>query len=128
LDIDWTTLVKEAEHASRRAYARYSHFAVGAAVLTSDGRVVTGSNIENASYGLTMCAERVAVFAAVAGGARELVAAVIYTPTDQPTPPCGACRQVLAEFARDLPIRLVCKNGDTAEHSLAELLPHTFRL
>jgi cytidine deaminase len=126
LQINWKVLTEAAEQASRQAYAVYSNFAVGAAVCTSEGRVFAGCNVENSSYGLTMCAERVAVFTAAAQGVRELAAVAIYTPTDEPAMPCGACRQVLAEFASDLPVRITCKGGATAEYKLAELLPHRF--
>lgn len=128
MTIDWETLVRTAELASGQAYAKYSNFRVGAAVLTADGRVFAGCNVENGSYGLTICAERTAVFTAVAAGATELLAAAVYTPTNQPVTPCGACRQVLAEFADDMPIRMACAGGTTLEYSLGELLPHTFRL
>ncbi len=127
MQIDWPKLTTAAEQASMHAYAKYSNFAVGAAVLTADGRIFSGANVENASFGLTICAERAAAFAAVSAGATVFVAVAIYTPTDEPVAPCGACRQVLAEFARDMPVHSICKAGVTAEYSFAELLPHTFR-
>jgi cytidine deaminase len=122
-------LVRAALDARRHAYAPYSHFAVGAALLTVDGEIVTGVNVENASYGMTICAERAAVFAAVSRGSREFEAIAIATPGGHA--PCGACRQVLAEFAPDLVVILV--NADQPEQSpqqvrLIELLPHSFRL
>jgi cytidine deaminase len=92
-------LIAAAAMAMRRAYCPYSRFAVGAAVLTADNRVFTGCNVENASYGLTICAERNAAAAAVAAGARRITAVAVVTRTGTPVPPCGACRQVLAEFA-----------------------------
>lgn len=128
MDIDFTRLEQLARQASESAYAPYSHFAVGAAVQTRDGEFFSGSNIENASYGLTICAERVATFTAVASGAREIVALAIYTPTPQPVPPCGACRQVLCEFAEELSISAHCLTGARAEWRLSELLPEAFRL
>lgn len=120
-------LVHAARAARAHAYAPYSNYFVGAAVLTSDGRIFTGCNVENASYGLTVCAERVAVFSAVAAGAREVVTVAVCTP-DGATP-CGACRQVLAEFVPDLsacPVLVVKPDAFVARYTLAELLPHHF--
>ena len=115
-----------AREAAHRAYAPYSHFVVGAAVLSDDGRIHTGANVENASFGLSICAERCAIFRAVADGGRRIEAIVVYTPTADATPPCGACRQVLAEFGADAMI--VCCSDGAPDHRyrLAELLPHTF--
>jgi cytidine deaminase len=122
-------LAQAARAARAHAYAPYSGYAVGAAVLTDDGQVVAGCNVENASYGLSLCAERVAVFRAIAAGARRLVAAAVCTP-DGGTP-CGACRQVLLEFA-DAPesfaVWVVSPDRVIARYTLAELLPHGFRL
>lgn len=128
MQIDWNSLTDAARQAGRQAYARYSNFPVGAALLAADGRVFTGCNVENASYGLTICAERVAVFSAVAAGAREIVAAVVHTSTTEPASPCGACRQVLSEFSDNMVVRMVCDGDDHAEYPLAELLPHSFEL
>jgi cytidine deaminase len=115
-----------AVEAAHRAYAPYSRFAVGATVLSEDGRIHTGANVENASFGLSICAERNAIFRAVAEGARRIGAMVVYTPTAEATPPCGACRQVLAEFGADALI--VCCSDGAADrrYHLAELLPETF--
>jgi cytidine deaminase len=115
-----------AVEAARRAYAPYSRFAVGAAVLSADGRIHTGANVENASFGLSICAERNAIFRAVADGARTIDAIVVYTPTADATPPCGACRQVLAEFGADALI--VCCSDGAADrrYRVAELLPQAF--
>ncbi|HEV7413120.1 MAG TPA: cytidine deaminase [Casimicrobiaceae bacterium] len=115
-----------AVEAAHRAYAPYSRFAVGAAVLSDDGRIHTGANVENASFGLSICAERNAIFRAVADGARRIEAMVVYTPTADATPPCGACRQVLAEFGADALI--VCCSDGAADrrYPLAELLPEAF--
>lgn len=122
-------LIQLARSARQHAYAPYSHYAVGACVQTNDGRFFTGCNIENASYGLSICAERVAVFQAVAEGARSIVAVAIVT-ADGGTP-CGACRQVLTEFAPKLEECLVwvaTPDHIVGVHRLSELLPHAFRL
>lgn len=116
-----------AKAAAANAYAPYSGFRVGAAVLTEDGAIHAGCNVENASYGLTVCAERNAIFQAVAQGAGRIRAIVVYTATPAPTTPCGACRQVIAEFGRDA--QILCCTDDAAadvEFRLAELLPSAF--
>jgi len=119
-------LVTAARRAAKDAYAPYSKFPVGAAALTRSGKIFTGCNVENASYGLTNCAERTAVFNAVAGGRRELTAVAVYTPTGKPTFPCGACRQVINEFGPAAKIVCVCDSPERVEATLAELLPHAF--
>ena len=126
-DADWARLTHAAREASAAAYCPYSHFAVGAAVLAGDGRVFAGCNVENASFGLTICAERNAIAQAVAAGAREIVAVCVFTPTKQPTPPCGACRQVIVEFG-SAEVLAVCSADVTARWSAAELLPGAFGL
>jgi len=105
------------------AYAPYSKFAVGAALLTKSGRIITGCNVENLSFGLTICAERAAVFTAVAMGEREFEAIAVVADSKTPVTPCGACRQVLAEFAADLPICSANLEGERFESTLRELLP-----
>ena len=120
------TLRRLAKEASLAAYCPYSQFHVGAAILASDGSIATGCNVENASYGLTICAERNAVFHAVSTGARTIVAVVIYTPTAEPTAPCGACRQVLNEFGPDAAVLSFCDGPDVLESTVAELLPKAF--
>lgn len=119
-------LVELAESARERAYAPYSGFRVGAALRTSDGAVYTGSNVENASLGLTTCAERVAVFAAVHAGAREVETVVIATEGEEAVAPCGACRQVLLEFGPDLEVVSVA-GAARRSWKLSELLPAPFR-
>ena len=121
-------LREAARNASANAYAPYSEFRVGAACLTAGGRIFTGVNVENASYGLSVCAERNAVFQAVAAGERHIQAVFVYTPTAEPTTPCGACRQVLSEFGRDMTILCHCDGDAVLETSIAELLPHRFHL
>jgi len=121
-------LVEAATRARERAYAPYSNFRVGAAVRAPDGRVFAGCNVENASYGLSVCAERVAIFNAIAQGAREIDAIAVCTDAPAPATPCGACRQVIAEFAHNAPIALANTGGVLVVTSLAELLPQPFRL
>ena len=119
-------LIRTARLAASRAYCVYSRFAVGAALLTHSGNVISGCNVENASYGLTICAERSAVFQAVAAGQTQFRAIVIYTPTLLPTAPCGACRQVLNEFSPDLQVICVCDSDERRTYQLSELLPAAF--
>jgi cytidine deaminase len=119
-------LVVAALAARRLAYAPYSKFLVGAAVRARDGRVFVGANVENASYGLAICAERAAVVAAVLAGARDLVGAAVATSTSPPASPCGMCRQTLAEFATDMPV-VLASDEERVVTRLAELLPGAFR-
>ncbi|MBX3056480.1 MAG: cytidine deaminase [Anaerolineae bacterium] len=117
-------LIQAAVAVREQAYAPYSKYPVGAALLTPDGRIFTGVNVENASYGLTICAERTAVFKAVSEGCREFVAVAV--ATENAGSPCGACRQVLAEFAGDVPVWLVNDKGHGRETTLFTLLPDHF--
>jgi cytidine deaminase len=117
-------LIATAVTARKTAYAPYSNYQVGAAVLADDGRIYPGANVENASYGLTICAERVAVCKAVTAGAKRLLAVVVATGNGGS--PCGACRQVLVEFAADIPVWLVDGDGATRQTSLYTLLPDHF--
>jgi cytidine deaminase len=119
-------LIVLAKKASAKAYCRYSNFRVGAAVLTTSGEVYTGCNVENASYGLTICAERNAVFHTVAEGKRKIAAVVIYTPTEAPSAPCGACRQVINEFGPDALVVCACDGTEVLTKKLSELLPDAF--
>lgn len=125
-DQDREALVAAAGEARERAYAPYSGFQVGAALLSDDGSRFTGANVENASYGLSMCAERTAVFHAVAEGVRRLRALAVVASNEEPTWPCGACRQVLYEFGPDLVVISEGKGGRREERSLADLLPEAF--
>jgi cytidine deaminase len=124
LDADWQELAAAAAGARADAYVPYSGFGVGAAVRTVDGRIYTGANIENAAYGLTVCAERVAIWKAVSEGHRRLAALALVTETG--SSPCGSCRQVMAEFARELPVLIADTDGHAWLTSLAELLPLAF--
>jgi cytidine deaminase len=118
-------LIAAARRAQASAYAPYSSFRVGAALESADGRVFVGCNVENASYGLTICAERAAVCAALVAGIRKFRRAVVISDVDPPAAPCGACRQVLAEFGLDLPITGVGPT-QTVDWTLADLLPVAF--
>ncbi|MCH9016085.1 MAG: cytidine deaminase [Gemmatimonadetes bacterium] len=118
-------LIAAATEAQRNAYAPYSKYPVGAAVETSDGRVFAGCNVENASLGLTICAERVAVGAAVSAGARDIKSVVVVTNSVPPAAPCGACRQVLAEFGSEIAI-LAVGPGGSRKWKISELLPDSF--
>lgn len=130
---DLAAALDAARQARARAYAPYSNYRVGAAIVTSGGRIFAGCNVENATFGASVCAERSAVFAMVAAGHRDPVACVLVVGGDRPAPPCGICRQVLAEFARDLHLLLAAERSDgrivrRASARLGALLPHAFRL
>ncbi len=121
-------LFEEAKKISKNAYAKYSGFPLGAALLGKSGRIYTGVNVENASFGLTICAERSAVFSAVSQGEKEFSALAVYVDSDLSFPPCGACRQVLSEFCSpDMPI-LYGNNHKIVSTTLGELLPQSFSL
>ena len=122
-----TELIKLAVEVSQQAYVPYSHFPVSAVLVTKDDQIYTGVNIENASFGLTNCGERTAIFKAVSEGAREFKELIVYGQTDKPISPCGACRQVMAEFFEpDLPVTLVSKDKSTVVMTVKELLPYSF--
>jgi cytidine deaminase len=125
-------LVQEAKEVRKRSYSPYSKYAVGAAIATRKGSVFIGTNVENASFGATICAERSAVMAMIAAGEREPIACAVVTGDREPASPCGICRQVLAEFNDDIPIAMVglgSREGETGRVlSLSELLPHQFKL
>jgi cytidine deaminase len=120
------TIVHAARIARERAQAGFSHFKVGAALETEDGRIITGCNIENSTYGLTMCAERVAIFKAVSEGYGSFTRIAVVADTPRPTTPCGACRQILWEFAGDIEVILADLTKVRTRHQLKDLLPHPF--
>ena len=120
------TLIDFARRARRHAHARFSGFKVGAALETQDGTIITGCNVENATYGLTMCAERVAMFKALSEGHRRFRRVAVVADTAAPTPPCGSCRQILWEFGGDLEVLLANLRRQTGTYRLAELLPLPF--
>jgi len=121
-------LTVAARKAAGRAYAPYSRFKVGAAILTPAGKIYAGCNVENASYGLCNCAERSAIFGAVSNGEKRLKIAcvVVFTPTDTPTAPCGACRQVIYEFGPSARVISICRSRARLDHAINELLPNAF--
>ncbi|HXG93794.1 MAG TPA: cytidine deaminase [Blastocatellia bacterium] len=120
-------LVERAKEARSMAHAPYSNFEVGAALLAADGRVFTGCNIENSTYGLTMCAERVAIFKAVSEGAQEISKMAVVADFDNPTPPCGCCRQMIWEFSSDdTEVILANLSGDVQKFAIKELFPEAF--
>ena len=124
--MDTDTLIATAREARERAYAPYSGYAVGAAVRTAPGRVFSGANVENASYGLTVCAERVALWKALSEGESTFTEIAVVTAAERPTPPCGACRQLLWEFCGDIPVYMVSTKGKSATLKLSELVPYAF--
>ncbi len=123
MDTKYNELIQSASAARLKAYAPYSQFAVGAAVQCRSGVIYVGTNIENISYGLTVCAERIAIGSAIAAGEREFVAIAVVADTVEPIVPCGACRQFLAEFAPDLIIVSATLRGDQKIEDLSHLLP-----
>jgi cytidine deaminase len=125
--IDWDALVEKARQVRENAYARFSGFEVGAALLTDDGRIISGCNVENSSLSLTICAERAAVFKAVSEGHTGFRAIVVYSSSDPPARPCGACRQVLYQFNPDMEVLCVNGKGDKDKFVLSQLLPEGFR-
>jgi cytidine deaminase len=119
-------LVDAARRAREHAVATFSGFKVGAALETADGQIITGCNVENATYGLTVCAERIAMFKALSEGHRQFVRVAVVADTDAPTPPCGACRQILWEFGGNLEVVLANLADRRGTHHLKDLLPLPF--
>ncbi len=124
--LDWEPMISVAREAQKNSYSPYSEFAVGAALITGNGKIFAGCNVENASYSATVCAERTAIGNAVVDGERNPIAMVVLTDADHPIAPCGICRQVLAEFCDDIPILLLDGEGRRRLTSLSELLPLQF--
>jgi cytidine deaminase len=122
------SLVSEARRAAENAYSPFSKVKVGAAILTSDGQVFSGCNVENSSYGLSICAERTAAVKAVSSGARSFKAVAVVSNLEGLTYPCGACRQFLSEFGDDITVIVAPRKGKVMRHGLGELLPETFLL
>ncbi|MHB8734900.1 MAG: cytidine deaminase [Terriglobales bacterium] len=123
---DWDAMLAAATAARERALAPFSRFRVGAALATAAGLIITGCNIENASYGLTVCAERVALWKALSDGHRHFAALLVVADTETLTPPCGACRQLIWEFGGDLPVRLANLHGRQETLRAGTLLPRAF--
>ena len=122
-----TELIDLAIETSKNAYVPYSHFPIGAVLVANDGSIYTGGNIENASFSLTNCGERTAIFKAVSEGQRDFSELIVYGETERPISPCGACRQVMVEFFKpDLKVTLVAKDKTTVEMTVGELLPYSF--
>lgn len=122
-----TELIDLAIETSKKAYVPYSHFPIGAVLVAKNGQIFTGVNIENASFGLTNCGERTAIFKAISEGVTEFEELIVYGETQNPVSPCGACRQVMAEFfSKDLKVTLVAKDKSTVVMTVKELLPYSF--
>ena len=122
-----TELIDLAIETSKKAYVPYSHFPIGVVLVAKDGSVYTGVNVENASFSLTNCGERTAIFKAVSDGQRDFSELIVYGQTEKPISPCGACRQVMVEFFKpDLKVTLVAKDKTTVEMTVGELLPYSF--
>lgn len=123
---EYDKLIEEAKKAREKAYTPYSKFKVGAAVLTSEGKIFSGCNIENASFSLSTCAERVAIFKAISEGANKLKAVAIIADTKRPCTPCGACRQVISEFGENIVLIMANLKGDIKISKIDKLLPNAF--
>ena len=119
-------LIEAAVNVRGHAHAPYSNFKVGAAVHTKNGKIYTGCNIENATYGLTICAERVAIFKAISEGEKKIAAIAVVADTEELTPPCGACRQIIWEFCGDIPVIFANLKGDSEIIQMNELFPRAF--
>ena len=126
---DYKLLMDKAKEASKMSYSPFSRFAVGASVFAKSGKIYTGCNVENSSFGMTICAERCAIFKAVSEGEREISAIAIYSPNSDDCNPCGACRQVMYEFQGDNDIEIVTENmGELVIRKLSEYLPYGFKI
>ena len=123
---EYDALIAAASKVRENAHAKFSNFKVGAALRTASGKIFTGCNIENATYGLTVCAERTAIFKAISEGERRFDAIAVVTDTDTLTPPCGACRQIIWEFCGDVPVTLANLKGKTETLRMSQLFPKPF--
>lgn len=129
MNIDYELLMNKAKEASKYSYSPFSKFAVGAAVLMSNGSIYTGCNIENSSFGMTICAERCAIFKAVSEGQKEVLAVAIYSPNEDDCYPCGACRQVMFEFQGENEISVITESqGNLITRKMSDFLPYGFRI
>lgn len=127
--LDYKLLMDKAKEASKMSYSPFSHFAVGACVIAKSGNLYTGCNVENSSFGMTICAERCAIFKAVSEGEREILAVAIYSPNSDNCYPCGACRQVMSEFEGDVEVEVITENtGNIEIRKLSEFLPFGFKI
>jgi cytidine deaminase len=126
MEISDESLIKAATEVRENAYAPFSNFRVGSALETDDGEVITGCNVESASYGLTVCAERVAIWKAISRGKRKIKHIAVVADTEDLTPPCGVCRQIIWEFGGDIPVILANLKGKTETVQMKELLPRAF--
>ena len=130
MEINYKHLMDLAKEASKKSYSPFSRFAVGAAVFAKSGKIYTGCNVENSSFGMTICAERCAIFKAVSEGEREILAVAIYSPNSDDCNPCGACRQVMYEFQGDEnTVEIITENmGELIVRQLSEYLPYGFKI
>mgnify|MGYP004514464745 FL=1 len=129
MEINYQLLMDTAKEAVKKSYSPFSKFAVGAGVLTSSGKVYGGCNIENSSFGMTICAERCAIFKAVSDGEREILAVAIYSPNEDDCYPCGACRQVMYEFQGDTEIEIITEEkGNLNIKKMSDFLPYGFKI
>lgn len=129
MNIDYELLMNKAKEASKYSYSPFSKFAVGSAVLMSNGSIYTGCNIENSSFGMTICAERCAIFKAVSEGQKEVLAVAIYSPNEDDCYPCGACRQVMFEFQGENEISIITESqGNLITRKMSDFLPYGFRI
>ena len=129
MEIDYKLLMDTAKEAAKKSYSPFSKFAVGAGVLTSSGKVYGGCNIENSSFGMTICAERCAIFKAVSDGEQEILAVAIYSPNEDDCYPCGACRQVMYEFQGEKEIEIITEEkGELNIKEMSDFLPYGFKI
>lgn len=129
MEYDYKSLMDKAKEASKMSYSPFSKFAVGAGVLTKNGKIYSGCNIENSSFGMTICAERCAIFKAISEGEKEIVAVAIYSPNEDDCYPCGACRQVMYEFQGETEIEIITEDkGKLNIKKLSDFLPYGFKI